>query len=248
LSSQVIVSRYEAPEFPNPALESPDELVYVESDPGSLLRPILVTQVATPSSVGTTRIETVNKPTSKDLVEPFVTTAVPGRRRRKTFSTRLGQEIAHATPQEFMKAHKITTGFVRRTALQENLAQRINVAAYQDARARVGAVVPSMRMSWGMRSVVCTHKVLGHPSERSLYYILTDHCHAVSSKALITTRSPGAGFIGDPVQPLVRRYHLFRKTLVTSFSPSSVATAPKARDRRCSFSDFCEVTPHRTDQ
>jgi hypothetical protein len=77
---QVNVSRCESPEFPNPTLESPDELVYVEGDPGPLLIPIPVTQVATPGSVGTARIETVNKPTAKDLVEPFITATAPRRR------------------------------------------------------------------------------------------------------------------------------------------------------------------------
>ena len=87
--------------------------------------------------------------------------------------------------QEFAKADEITAiSFLRLVALQENLAQCIDVAAYQDARARVGAVFPSFRMSRGMLSVVRTHEVLGHPPERSLDYILISLCHEVSSGTL----------------------------------------------------------------
>jgi hypothetical protein len=51
----------------------------------------------------------MNKPTSK-LVEPFVTTHVPSRRRRQTFCARLAQKVAHAKPQEFLETREVRTG------------------------------------------------------------------------------------------------------------------------------------------
>jgi hypothetical protein len=79
--SQFGIRSYQSPEFHNPALESPHQLINVEREPTPVIQPVFVTtRVATPSNIGT-RI-TVNEPTSKDLVEPFVTTNPPSRRRR----------------------------------------------------------------------------------------------------------------------------------------------------------------------
>jgi hypothetical protein len=98
-----------SPELHNPALESPDQLINVEREPTPVIKPVFVmTRVATASNIGT-RI-TVNKPTSKDLVEPFVTTSPSARRRRPTYCARLVQEIAHAEPQEFLETREVRTG------------------------------------------------------------------------------------------------------------------------------------------
>jgi hypothetical protein len=89
-------------------MESPDQLINVQREPTSVIKPVLVlTRIATPGDIGT-RI-TVNKPTSEDLVEPFVTTGPPARRLRPAQSVAFAQEIAHATPQEFMESLEIRT-------------------------------------------------------------------------------------------------------------------------------------------
>jgi hypothetical protein len=109
-SSQVIVSLYEASEFPNPTLESPDQLINVERGPTTGITPevFVTTRITTPSNIGT-RI-TMNKSTSKDLIEPFITTNPSSRRCLQTYCVRLVQEIAHAKPQEFLETHKVRTG------------------------------------------------------------------------------------------------------------------------------------------
>jgi len=64
--AQIDIRSYQSPEFHNPAMESPDQLINVQRKPTLVFKPVSVTvMIATPSDIG--RI-TVNKPTSKDLI------------------------------------------------------------------------------------------------------------------------------------------------------------------------------------
>jgi hypothetical protein len=105
--SQVGIRIGQSPEFHEPALESPDQPVNVEGEPSSVTEPVSVTtRVATPRNIGG-RV-TVDKPASKNLVQPFVTTTrLASWRRRPSHCARLVQEIAHANPEEFMETRKV---------------------------------------------------------------------------------------------------------------------------------------------
>ena len=79
--SQFSIGICQSPEFLNPTMETPDQLINVERKPTPVMEPVFVIRLrlgTSPSNIAT-RI-TVNESTSKDLIEPFVATKPSSRR------------------------------------------------------------------------------------------------------------------------------------------------------------------------
>lgn len=66
----------QSPEFLNPTMETPDQLINVERKTTLVMKPVFVIRIRLGTSPSNIAIRiTVNKSTSKDFIEPFVTTS-----------------------------------------------------------------------------------------------------------------------------------------------------------------------------